>query len=843
MAPLAAAPITFSRLTFVLHRSCQIQSSNLARRRRQSTISGRINLGSRHLSSLPVHCRAGNDFDLSSSSSSPYPDGETISRMSSGIPPEESYVGVFVEMLGLDKDLMDREQAVLTLWKYSQGGKHSIDEIMKFGDCIILVVRLLHSDSNLISEAAAGLLRNITAINLYMEPVVASGTIEEIAALLNRSDLVPENGYLFMLIFLEVKEQMLGILWNLSSDEECRMKIARSDIIPILVKCFDDEELKVKEAAGGVLSNMALSKSNHSTIVESGAIPKLAEILISNPEGHRILRNESRNVLLELSKDNYYKILTIEEGLVFVPLVGAAAYKSFRPVSRSWPSLPDGTEIKKKALTSRYGASELLLGLNYRDQSLDLEEMKMHAMIGRSQQQFLARIGAIEAEVSKPGSGSLPNNRWTVLSWVDSVARLVLILELEDVSAVKRAAWAIADSSINAHMRLAFKEAGAVKNLVQLLYHDDDEVREAAVHALERLSVSPNVYQILEAEMMMGPLVNMLKNGFASEKLTEKILSILSRVLDQERSVSAEVSTSEIERRNQAENQLSTAEVISRENIVTSDFLSCIVELLKAPSPNTQKMAASILEHLANCEEHVSIITDSGIESRLAGLFQGIIFTGDENSEDPPEINAVKAEEDGLAAAAASRLLTRLLDNETFCQHLNSSNFINILRKILKSDIPLNAKDWVAACLVKIESLASPGDDLKQPLDMDVVIYDTIPRLVEKMRTSGYEDEREAAVVELNSLVSKGIPEYARAVVKSGGLPLLVELVDQGSNLAVEAALAILYSLCMDDENHPAVVSAGAISVLRRVVRSERPQWNQALNLLRTLPSVGSDLS
>ena len=113
----------------------------------------------------------------------------------------------------------------------------------------------------------------------------------------------------------------------------------------------------------------------------------------------------------------------------------------------------------------------------------------MHAMVGRSQQQFLARIGAIEVEDLKSGPESSPGDLKTVLPWVDGVARLVLILELEDVSAVRRAALAIADSSINEHMRFAFKEAGAVRILVQLLYHDNKDINEAAICALERLSV------------------------------------------------------------------------------------------------------------------------------------------------------------------------------------------------------------------------------------------------------------------------------------------------------------------------------------------------------------------
>ena len=104
-------------------------------------------------------------------------------------------MGLFIEMLKLDKDPLDREQAVVTLWKYSQGGKQCIDEIMKFSECIILIISLLRSDSDLAREAAAGLLRNISSVTVYMEYVIASGVIEEIVGLLHRSNLSPEVSF------------------------------------------------------------------------------------------------------------------------------------------------------------------------------------------------------------------------------------------------------------------------------------------------------------------------------------------------------------------------------------------------------------------------------------------------------------------------------------------------------------------------------------------------------------------------------------------------------------------------------------------------------------------------
>lgn len=215
-----------------------------------------------------------------------------------------------------------------------------------------------------------------------------------------------------------------------------------------------------------------------------------AKFLKNDDEGSKVIRKEARNALLELSKDDYYRILIIEEGLLPVPLIGAAAYKSFRPGLHSWPRLPDGTEIERTSKTpSRFGASELLLGLNVDDKIVNIDEVKMNAIVGRTQQQFLARIGAIETEDGKKESELSSGRQLTLLPWVDGVARLVLILELQDESALSRAAESIADASINEDTRIAFKEAGAVKHLVRLSEYNNHAVKLSAIRALERLSV------------------------------------------------------------------------------------------------------------------------------------------------------------------------------------------------------------------------------------------------------------------------------------------------------------------------------------------------------------------
>ncbi|KAM1102223.1 hypothetical protein FF1_011032 [Malus domestica] len=147
----------------------------------------------------------------------------------------DGYVGLFIRMLGLANDSLDREQAIVALWKYSLGGKQYVDAIMQFPGCINLI----------------------------------SGATEEITDLLNRPSLNPE-----------VKEQAICTLWNLSVDEKFREKIANSDVLPLLVKSVDDEDIKVKEAAGGVLANLALSHFSHSIMVEAGVIPKLVRLLL-----------------------------------------------------------------------------------------------------------------------------------------------------------------------------------------------------------------------------------------------------------------------------------------------------------------------------------------------------------------------------------------------------------------------------------------------------------------------------------------------------------------------------------------------------------------------------------
>ena len=218
-------------------------------------------------------------------------------------------------------------------------------------------------------------------------------------------------------------------------------------------------------------------------------------------------------------------------------------------------------------------------------------------------------------------------------------------------------------------------------------------------------------------------------------------------------------------------------------------------------------------------------------------LVQHLADTESDMGDQRPELHALKVEEAGLAISAASRLLTKLLDFVQFRQTINAARFTKLLRKTLRSNIPLHNKDWVAACLVKLSSLSGPNQDFDDPVNLEVTLYETVPRLVEQIKTSFSPEAQEAAVIELNRIISEGVVDSTRAVAAEGGIFPLVKVIEEGSERAVEAALAILYNISMDSENHLAIIAAGAIPALRRIVLSQGPQWMRALHLLRTLPT------
>ncbi|XP_031122636.1 uncharacterized protein LOC116025531 isoform X2 [Ipomoea triloba] len=722
--------------------------------------------------------------------------GDSMSTIGDG------YVALFVRMLGLDNDPLDRREAIDALWKYSLGGKKCVDTIMQFPGSVNLTVNLLKSESDSAREAAAGLLRVVSSVNVYRDSVAESGAIEEITGLLRRSSLSSN-----------VKEQSLCTLWNLSVDEKHRIKMANFDLLHVLMKLLEDDKVRVVEAAGGVLANLTLSKSNHKIMIEVGVIPKLARLLKTGMEGSKVIRKEAKNALLELAKDEYNKILVMEEGLVLVPLV----------------------EQRSKAPSP-----------------FNSEEAKVNAMDGQARQQFLDRKGAIEIEDNKLNH-ELLSSRFTLLPWTDGVARLVLILGLEDELAVARAAEAIADASFSEHMRVSFMEAGAVNQLTELINHPNDKIRCAVVRALERLSVSNAVCKRLEEENVLHSLINLLNHLEISSNITKTILDILTRILDPSKEMKSKFFEGPAkfsekgwdETRNMGpggkENEISVSttslKTTNAVDVLDSAVLTRLIDILKTSSSDVQRKVASILEFVSVVEPCTEKIISIDIESGLDAVFKQECLKEADFDGQKPELHALEIEEAGYAISAASRLLTKLLDFEHFRRKINAYHFTKLLRGVLKSDIPLYHKDWVAACLVKLSSLSGPYSGFENPINMEVTLYETIPRLVEQMKTSFSPEVQEAAVVELNRIISEGVVDSTRAVSAEGGIFPLVKLIENGTERAVDAGLAILYNLSMDSENHAAIIAAGAVPVLRRIVLSQRSHWARALRLLRNLPT------
>ena len=203
-----------------------------------------------------------------------------------------------------------------------------------------------------------------------------------------------------------------------------------------------------------------------------------------------------------------------------------------------------------------------------------------------------------------------------------------------------------------------------------------------------------------------------------------------------------------------------------------------------------------------------------------------------ENLDEPPSVVI----EVGQAVASTLRLLTKLLKFDIFVRSINTVKIVGLLRRMLKLNIPLQSKDWITACLVKLESRDGLVNRSVGGIGMEITIYHTIPRLVEQLMTSFSFEKKRKAVIELNRIISGGMMEYTRAVATAGGIFPLVNMIEEFEGDVLEASLAVLYNLSMDPENHPAIIAAGAVPLLKRIVHVESPHWNRALQLLRTLP-------
>nr|GMD29397.1 uncharacterized protein LOC109156869 isoform X1 [Ipomoea batatas] len=145
-----------------------------------------------------------------------------------------------------------------------------------------------------------------------------------------------------------------------------------------------------------------------------------------------------------------------------------------------------------------------------------------------------------------------------------------------------------------------------------------------------------------------------------------------------------------------------------------------------------QRKVASILEFVSVVKPCTEKIISIDIESGLDAVFKQESLKAEANFDGQKlELHALEIDEAGYVISAASRLLTKLLDFEHFRRTIDAYHFTKLLRGVLKSDIPLFHKDWVAACLFKLSSLFGPYSGFENPINMEVTLYETIPRLVE----------------------------------------------------------------------------------------------------------------
>ncbi|KAI5353320.1 hypothetical protein L3X38_006213 [Prunus dulcis] len=209
------------------------------------------------------------------------------------------------------------------------------------------------------------------------------------------------------------------------------------------------------------------------------------------------------------------------------------------------------------------------------------------------------------------------------------------------------------------------KEAGAVKPLVQHLDSKNDAVILAVTQALEKLSVSNGVCQIIEAEGVIDPLINVLKQPKIPEILMEKTLDILARILDPSKEMKSKFYDGPVNGSKEGSAAPITADAAhkcvsktnSRESVLDFGVIAHLVEILKTPTPRLQRKAASILEFCTVIDPRMETIISVDVESGLDVVFQQKILEDMESEvvNQQPEKYALEVEEAGLAISAASR--------------------------------------------------------------------------------------------------------------------------------------------------------------------------------------------
>ncbi|CAI5512415.1 unnamed protein product [Closterium sp. Naga37s-1] len=326
----------------------------------------------------------------------------------------------------------------------------------------------------------------------------------------------------------------------------------------------------------------------------------LAAIDAGNGTAPRHSLRRLRSSLLSLAPDPFFRSCLLENDLCLVPLVGADVYRSLASegetvkVTRVPPSLPPrlaataGEVLKGAPVESTFGAGKLLLGLALGGNGGgsgeggegkrggvglgegELDEEAIRELEGRTRQQFLARIGLLEKEKKKNAEEKDKDEKekdgrenakaerekeeeekreeqaeeepawssksYTLMSRWDGVARLVLLMTLENEQVAARALAAAAElARAGEGNRRALRDAGAVVHAVRWMGAGGAAVRAAAVATVERLSVSASVRLSIIRSGGVGALVALLAAQGDDRDVRDKVVSaLLCMVSDEE---------------------------------------------------------------------------------------------------------------------------------------------------------------------------------------------------------------------------------------------------------------------------------------------------------------------
>eukprot|EP00271_Cylindrocystis_brebissonii_P002691 TRINITY_DN13463_c0_g1_i1.p1 TRINITY_DN13463_c0_g1~~TRINITY_DN13463_c0_g1_i1.p1 ORF type:complete len:769 (+),score=185.64 TRINITY_DN13463_c0_g1_i1:82-2307(+) len=739
------------------------------------------------------------------------------------------------------------------------GGSSFVGEVADVPGGMLLVALLLSSERPSTALAAAGLLRNIAGVDEWQEAVVQAGAVEAAVGALERHKDVSQ-----------VMEQAVGLLANLSAKRAgVRWQLVHLGAVPAIVAMLDARYEGERQVAAQCVASLVEDSQHWQLLADCGVITKLARLVLDETGTSKTTRQEARTALSVLAQNPSHRFTVMENNLMVVPLIGANAYRSFRPILGAEAAVIP--EIKPEArraeggrgqVESVFGAGELLLGLQMSEETMNLDEATAKEREGRARQHFLARIGVAERGLGKErqedeagrNTGESQEEKTTVLPRWDGVPRLVLIIGLDDPEVAAQGAEAMAHFAVTNENRQMLRDAGALPHLVSLLGSGNERATYAAAHALEEMAASPEVRKAMNSHEAGSALVALLRAPDAPPAIKEKVAATLLRITEdrgearEERKAAieglvealSEEGTPE-EVRVDAEETLERVALLKgdpRGMIMAAGAAKPLLQMLSHGSLRERQKAAAILSQLAEEDESNAMALVSG--GAVAAL-ESVLALGEHPDPDEPRVVRFEEPIDPMAAlhlweaqGAAATLVTKLAEHASLRETLFSSRLKVLLSDLLSSAAPLEIKSLASDSLLLLHG---PRAVLTK-----VTSHETILRLAETLLSAEATDsDKEEVAEKLQRLALFGRPEYREAMARAGVVPPLLQLLRAGgvSERVKECVLTVLHFLIEDEENLAVMVSAGAEKILEGAINSKtlRPKnWKLALYILRALP-------